>query len=86
MRVSQVVTLVAGFVAFAGLADAQVGVPDVSQVGVGVGTGVSIDVETVNPRRIKGRFVYSVKWGIYLTQVAPRCSMRCDGGLSAELG
>ena len=26
------------------------------------------------------------KWGIYLTQVAPRCSMRCDGGLSAELG
>ena len=25
-------------------------------------------------------------WGIYLTQVAPRCSMRCDGGLSAELG
>ena len=62
MRVSQVVTLVAGFVAIAGLADSQVGVPDVSQVGVGVGTGVSIDVETVAPRRIKGRFVYSVKF------------------------
>ena len=28
----------------------------------------------------------TVKWDIYLTQVAPRCSMRCDGGLSAELG
>ena len=26
------------------------------------------------------------EWGIYLTQVAPRCSMWCDGGLSAELG
>ena len=30
--------------------------------------------------------LYLGKWGIYLTQVAPRCSMRCDGGLSAELG
>ena len=29
---------------------------------------------------------YGLKWGIYLTQVAPRCSMRRDGGLSAELG
>ena len=71
MRVSQVVTLVAGFVAIAGLADSQVGVPDVSQVGVGVGTGVSIDVETVAPRRIKGRFVYAVQMGYPLDSGSP---------------
>ena len=33
-----------------------------------------------------GRVFLFLQWGIYLTQVAPRCSMRCDGGLSAELG
>jgi hypothetical protein len=29
---------------------------------------------------------YYTKWGIYLTQVTPRCSMACCGGLPAKSG
>ena len=35
---------------------------------------------------LREAYLIGTEWGIYLTQVAPRCSMRCDGGLSAELG
>ena len=44
------------------------------------------DLETISQVLKLTKFLNRTKWGIYLTQVAPRCSMRCDGGLSAELG
>ena len=43
-------------------------------------------VESLDSIQVFSFFFLLVLWGIYLTQVAPRCSMRCDGGLSAELG
>jgi hypothetical protein len=61
----------------------QLSLPPDSKIAVRVPAG-GTDANGNGEIRISNRFC--TKWGIYLTQVTPRCSMACRGGLSPKSG